>query len=152
MSEWGATLRVQAVITVEGGDLYPGYIHLLGGKHWQAGPETPLEMLNRSEGFFPLTLDDGSALFFSKEQVVMVVADWPPEGVESQEVGGDRRGLAVQLTTGEELEGTIIVALPPVRTRTLDYLNTLTPFFPLETGSGMRLINRGHVRVARPLE
>lgn len=153
MNEWGATVRVDAVVTVAGGDVYPGRIHLMGGLHWQAGPETPLEMLNRPDGFFPLTEEDGATRFFSKSQVVMVVADWPPADLALEEIAvGDRHGLLVELTTDEEFTGEVIVSLPPTRTRTLDYLNALTPFFPLQTSSGVRLINRGHVRVARPLD
>jgi hypothetical protein len=153
MSDWGATVRVPAVVTVQTGEVYPGHIHLLGGLHWQAGPETPLEMLNREEAFFPLTLESGTTLFFSKAQVVMVVAEWPPEDVSLPDPPvGDRHGLGVQLTTGDELTGEVTVMPRPTRTRTLDHLNIATPFFLLETASGVRLINRAHVRMARPLD
>jgi hypothetical protein len=153
MSDWGATVRVPAVVTVQSGEVYPGHIHLLGGLHWQAGPETPLEMMNREEAFFPLTLENGLPLFFSKAQVVMVVPEWPPEDLAAPEAPvGDRHGLTVQLTTGEEVTGEVTVAPRPTRTRTLDHMNIATPFFLLETPGGARLINRAHVRVAHPLD
>jgi hypothetical protein len=151
MTDWGATLRVRVEVTIDGGGMHTGFIHLLAGKHWQAGPETPLEMLNRPEGFFPVTTEDGAVMFLAKERVVMVAPEWPAAEAADR-VAGEPHGLVVELTTGRELRGTVTVAMPRLRTRTLDCLNALTPFFPLETEGGVRLINRGHVRVARPLD
>lgn len=152
MSEYGTTTRVRAVVSLASGDVYPGHIHLLDGVHYPAGCETPLEMLNRVEGFFPVTLDDGSAFFLAREQVAMVVAEWPPEGVEAPVMPGSPAALQVELVSGEEFMGLIQEALPTDRARALDYLNTSRRFFQLETDSGVRFINRAHVRIIRPLD
>ena len=72
MSEWGTTTRVRSVITLANGEVYPGYIHLVDWAHYRAGPETPVEMLNRAQSFFPLTQEDGAAVFLPKAQVAMV--------------------------------------------------------------------------------
>ena len=48
MSEWGTTTRVRSVITLANGEVYPGYIHVTDWAHYRAGPETPVEMLNRT--------------------------------------------------------------------------------------------------------
>jgi len=151
MSEWGLTTRVRAVVTLRNGALYPGYLHLMDGVH--AGvPESPLEMLNRPGGFFPLTLDDGSVSFLSKTQVAMVAPEWPLEGIEAWAVPGRRVRLMVSLTSGEQLVGDVTVSGPVGHNRPIDHLNGTGPFFELELGSGRRLLHGAWVSVIRPLE
>lgn len=151
MSEWGLTTRVRAVVTLASGALYPGYLHLLDGVH--AGvPETPLEMLNRPGGFFPLTLDDGSVFLMAKAQVAQVVPEWPPEDAESWQEPGRRVRLQVTMTSGEELVGEAVVSGPAGHSRPIDYLNAPGPFFEIEVGAGPRLLSGAWVSVIRPLD
>ncbi len=155
MSEWGTTTPVRAVVTLANGEVYPGNIHLLDWVHRRAGPETPVEMLNRPEGFFPVTQDDGSAIFIPKAQVAMVTCDWPPEGwppddVELLPEASHRVALTVRLASGEQFDGAVSVALPETRHRALDFLNASSPFFQLVTDGAPRIMNRAHVSVVRP--
>lgn len=152
MSDWGTTTRVPAVVTLRSGDALPGHLHVLDDFHAGGGPETPLEMLNRPDGFFPLTLDDGTAFFVSKAQVATVVVEWPQEGDAVPETLGRKVALRVALSTGEEIEGEVVILAPPGRSRALDYLNQMEPFFQLETVRGPRLVNRDFVQVVRPLD
>jgi hypothetical protein len=151
MSDWGTTTRVPAVVTLRSGDALPGHLHVLDGLHG-GRPETPLEMLNRPDGFFPLTLDDGTAFFVSKAQVATVMVEWPPEGAAAQDAIGQRVSLRVALSTGEETDGEVLIVAPPGHSRALDYLNQMEPFFQLETARGPRLVNRDFVQVVRPLD
>lgn len=157
MSEWGTTTRVRAVVTLANGEVYPGEIHLVDWVHHRAGPETPLEMLNRGEGFFPLTQDGGTTVFVPKAQVALVTCEWPPhgwppEGMEPLPDPERRIGLLVRLSSGEEYRGNAAVALRAGRGRALDYLNESGAFFQLVTEDVPRLINRAHVSVVRPLD
>lgn len=157
MSDYGTTTRARAVVTLANGEVYPGHLHLTDWAHWRAGPETPLEMLNRTEGFFPLTQEEGGTLFMPKAQVAMVTCEWPPEGWPPEDVellpeGGRRAGLAVRMASGEEFTGEIRVALPQGHARSLDFLNASHPFFQLVTDGVPRLINRAHVAAVRPLD
>ena len=152
MSDWGTTTRIGAVVTLATGAVYPGYVHLLDGIHYPAGCETPLEMLNRPEGFFPMTLDDGGTFFLAREQVAMVVAEWPLPGREHPVLPGSPAALQVELANGEEFMGLIQEPLPKDRARALDFLNASQPFFKLETDTGARFINGAHVRIIRPLD
>jgi hypothetical protein len=151
MSEWGLTTRVRAVVTLGSGALYPGYLHLLDGLH-SGVPETPVEMLNRPGGFFPLTLDDGSVFLLAKAQVAQVAPEWPLEGAEPWQVHGRRIRLAVTMATGEELVGDVVVLGRAGHNRPLDYLNGTGPFFELELESGLRLLHAAWVSMVRPLE
>jgi hypothetical protein len=156
MSDWGTTTRVSAVVTLANGEVYPGEIHLIDWVHHHAGPETPLEMLNRPEGFFPVTQDTGT-VFVPKAQVAMVTCEWPPHGWPPDGIvllpDPDRRiALLVRLASGEELRGVAAMAVRAGHGRALDYLNESGSFFQLVTEDVPRLINRAHVCIVRPLD
>jgi hypothetical protein len=145
------TTRLRAVVTLGSGALYPGYLHLLDGVH-SGVPETPLEMLNRPGGFFPLTLDDGAVFLLAKAQDAQVAPEWPPEGPEPWQVHGRRVRLQVTMTSGEELVGDVVVSGRAGHNRPIDYLNATGPFFELELESRPRLLHSAWVSVVRPLE
>jgi hypothetical protein len=151
VSDWGLTTRVRAVVTLGSGGFYPGHLHLLNGVH--AGvPESPLEMLNRPEAFFPLTLDDGSVSLLSKAQVAVVSPEWPLEGLELLDLPAKRAKLRVTLASGEALEGNVTIPARIGRERPIDYLNASGPFFELEVGSAPRLVHAAWVSTIQPLE
>jgi hypothetical protein len=158
MSEWGSFHRVSAVVTLENGDTLPGHIHLLGAVPYREGPETPLEMLNRSEGFFPLTFDDGGVLLLSKATVATVVCEGNTLAMtnlsEDEPEGHPEPVMSLELvlTTGEEIQGHARPGIGHVRPRPVDYLNSVSPFFEVLTEGGSRLVNRLHVRFVRPLD
>lgn len=160
MSNWGHMARVTTVTTMSDGEVVPGFLHVLGAVPYRAGPETVLEMLNRPEGFFAMTFDEGGVLILSKAQVVMVAcpieAGDPPGGkADGDEEDGEGKPpirMNVRLTTGEELQGVVLAALPSTRARPIDYLNATGPFFELQTDGAQRLINRTYVRAIRPVE
>lgn len=151
--DWGTTERVAAIITLADGEVVPGYLHVQSAVSHRDGVETPLEMLNRPEGFFPLTDDEDGVCFLSKAQVVMVMCEWAETELD-EEVEASARTIALHVTlgTGEEFDGQATVLLPPPRARPLDYVNSLAPFFLLKTEGGPRLINRAHVHLVRPLQ
>jgi hypothetical protein len=117
------------------------------------GAETPLEMLNRREPFFPLTQDDGEAIFIAKKQVAFV------ENRDTVSLADPVRAsvarmfpLEVTLIGGLTLTGVSQSELPPEHSRTSDFLNNSgEAFFPLQTDQALLYINRDHVRVARSL-
>lgn len=161
MNEWGSMTRIGTVATLGDGEVLPGYLHVLGAVPYRTGPETPLEMLNRPDGFFAMTFDDGGVLLLSKSQVVMAVCQTPPAATEAPELdepeldetpAGRPVRVAVQLTSGEEFQGEVPGDLPSTRARPIDYLNATGPFFELLTEGGQRLINRAFVRAVRPLD
>jgi len=157
MSDWGTTTRVRSVVTLANGEVYPGEIHLLDWLHHRAGPETPLEMLNRQEAFFPVTQEGGDTVFLPKAQVAVVMCEWPPEGwppegMEPLPAPGRRISMLVRLASSQEFRGETVVALPTGRDRALDYLNGTGAFFQLVSEGVPRLINRAHVSAVRPLD
>jgi hypothetical protein len=71
MNDWGTTTRVPAEVVLSEGIVLAGDLHLYARPTYPPGPETVLEMLNRGDTFFALTLEDG-VTFVPKAQVVVV--------------------------------------------------------------------------------
>ncbi len=152
-SSWLSTERVTAEILLADGATLEGALHLQARVAHRDGGETPLEMLNRAEHFFPVSTPGGGVVFVSKAQVALVriapdaVAAEAPEARLAPEVE-----LEVTMHGGTVRLGRARLLLPPTRTRALDYVNSQDPFFALRGPEGLLLIGRTHVRLVRPLD
>jgi hypothetical protein len=152
MSDWGATERVTAEVTLAEGDRLAGELHVQSRVAYREGPETLLELLNRPEPFFALA-GDGRVHFVSKAQAAVVACDPSVGADDAERLGAAKRvALAVTLAGGVEYTGWAAVELPPTRARTLDYLNGGDRFFTLRADDATRYVNRAHVRFVRPLD
>jgi hypothetical protein len=153
MGDWASTERISADISLADQARLSGELHVQGRVAHHDGPETPLEMLNRSDPFFPVTLDQGNVAFLAKSQVA-VVSCAPHLGQSDPERASAAKTIALEIVMagGQEFRGWATLELPPTRARTLDYLNAAGAFFSLQGEDAMRLINRAHVRVVRPLD
>jgi hypothetical protein len=154
MSDWGATQRVSARVLLAEGVVLAGDMHLLARTASALDPETPLEMLNRDDPFFALSLPEGGVTFVSKAQVSVVscrdhapILDDPDRASAAKLVA-----LAVELTDGVEYRGRSTFELPPPRARALDYVNGPGRFFALGNDDVTQYINKSQVRLIRPLD
>jgi hypothetical protein len=116
------------------------------------GPETPLEMLNRPEGFFPFLPDDQEeVLLVSRAQTIALTI--PAAAAEQRAPGARKVGLEVALVDGTVWNGVADVELPQSMSRPIDYLNAGGgPFFAVTTNHATHLVNRAHVLYARPTD
>ena len=153
MGDWGSTIKMAAEIILADGTTYPGFVHLQERVPHRNGPETPLDMLERSDPYLPLTIQSGESYFLSKLQIAVLSCD-PPESEDDVERRSAAQFLALHviLVDGSDFQGIVSLELPPTRRRALDYLNSFKEFFVLWTGSTAHYINRAHVRVVRPLD
>src|ERR671919_1621518 len=82
MSDWGSTNRLPAHVALVEGTVLTGDLHLLTRPAYPqpGGSETPLEMLNRAEPFFALTLSEGGVALVPKARVLQITCqeDVPP--------------------------------------------------------------------------
>ncbi len=69
---WGSIYQEEARVVFADGGTIDGHLHLLARVNYPAGPETPLEMLNRPEPFFALTGAKGGPVLVSKAQAAVV--------------------------------------------------------------------------------
>jgi hypothetical protein len=152
MGDW-ATRRISAEVILADGVVLEGDMHLVPSASYPLNSETPLEMLNRPEPFFALTLEQGEVAFVSKSQVAVVSCR--EEGAETDpERASVARlvALEVALTTGAEYRGRSSFELPPSRSRALDYVNMPGRFFTVWTNDLTRYFNKSLVRLIRPLD
>lgn len=153
MSNWATTHRVPAAVMLAGGEVVMGELHLQERVPHRDGPESPLELLNRSDPFFVIAVAEGGVAFFSKERVAVVscaTTDLPGQDPQRASVSIHAE-MDVRLD-GAEYRGRVAYELPPTRTRTLDFLNGSGRYFGLVTGTTTRFVNRSHVRLIRPLD
>jgi hypothetical protein len=152
MSDWGITTKVPAEVVLAEGVVLAGDLHLYARPTYPPGPETPLEMLNRADGFFALTLD-GGVTFVPKSQVVVVTCRNQAQLVDPERITAGRLiELEVVVQGGAEYRGRVVAELPPSRGRTLDFLNAPGVFFELDADELSWYFNKSRVRVARPLD
>lgn len=153
MSDWGITTnKVQAEVVLAEGIVLAGDLHLYARPTYPPGPETPLEMLNRSDAFFALTLA-GAVTFVPKSQVVVVSCrhQEPPDD-PARTSAARQIDLEIVVQGGAEFRGRATLEMPPSRSRSLDYLNGAGAFFAITTDDVSRYVNKSRVRLARPLD
>lgn len=151
MTDWAATNRLSARVTLAEGLVIQGDLHLQSRVALRDGPETPLELLNREETFFVMSLPTGEVVFVSKEQVASLVCR---EGAlvpePERETVARHIPLEVMMTGGAEFRGEAVSELPPARSRALDFLNSRERFFAIHNNDGTCCLNRRFVRAVRP--
>ena len=135
------------------GVVLAGELHLLARATYPSESESPLEMLNRADPFFALTLGEGGVAFVSKAQVAVVSCqNLEPRDDPDRANAAKLVMLSVELTDGVEYRGRSLFELPPNRARALDYVNAPGRFFSLATDGIMQYINKSQVRFIRPLD
>ena len=153
MSDWGATQRVSAEVILADGAALEGDLHLGASAAYPLDTESPLEMLNRAEPFFALTLGQGEVAFVSKAQVAVISFRDQGRPTDPARASAARLvALEVVLTTGAEYRGRSSFELPPSRSRALDYVNIPGRFFTVWTDDLTRYFNKHLVRLIRPLD
>src|SRR5690349_955351 len=118
-----------------------------------AGPETPLDMLNRPEVFFPFRPKDdrGGVLLVAKARTVTLTVPRPGAEDSARLSAAKQASLEITLADGSKLSGWATLELPQYHSRLLDYLNAAAePFFALMTADAVHLVNRAHVLYVRP--
>jgi hypothetical protein len=135
------------------GDPREGEIYVMERVPQHSGHETPLDMLNRAEGFFPFRPSDNgkNVLLVAKARTVTLsVPRTEPEDAARLSVA-KQASLQVTLADGSALSGWATLELPQHHSRLLDYLNaSAEPFFAIATADEVHLVNRAHVLYARP--
>lgn len=153
MSEWGTTNQLRVGVRLADGQQLEGALHLQPRVPHHNGPETPLDLLERAEPFFPISLPDGSIRFLGKAQVALLICDPMPPESELDRLGITRFvEVELALADGTICRGRAGVTLPPTRHRALDCLNATGGFLVLWNEGTALYVNRAHVRIARPLE
>jgi hypothetical protein len=146
-------VSLPASLVLTDGDRRLGEIYLMERVPHHSGPETPLEMLNRADGFFPFRpAGDGTILLTTKARTITLsvprnVADEDPARLSAAKLVG----ITITLANDTDITGWATLELPEYHSRLLDYLNASPgPFFAVTTADEIHFVNRAHVLYARP--
>ena len=147
-------VAIPASLLLTGGGRRDGQIYVMERVPQHAGPETPLDMLNRPEGFFPFrpTDDGGAVLLVTKARTVTLSVPRTTAPEDPARLSAAKQAvIELTLADGSRLSGWATLELPAHHSRVLDYLNaTLDPFFAFTTEDQVHIVNRAHVLYARP--
>jgi hypothetical protein len=146
-------VAVPASLLLTGGHRRRGEIYVMERVPHHTGPETPLEMLNRAEGFFPFRPGDGgTVLLMTKARTITLSVPRAAAAEDPARLSAAKlAGIEVALADDSHLSGWATLELPDSHSRLLDYLNASPdPFFAVTTADEVHFVNRAHVLYARP--
>ena len=149
-------VAVPATLRLTAGSPRRGAIYLMERVPQHSGPETPLEMLNRPDGFFPFRPegDGGAVLLATKAHTIMLSIAADDAAQDPARLSAAKLvSVALTLVDGSTLQGFATAELPEHHSRLLDYLNaSATPFFAVSAGEEFHFVNSAHVLYAQPQE
>lgn len=144
-------VAVAARITLSQGSPRGGTIFLAVRVPQHDGPETPLEMLNRPDPFFPFRPADDDMMLVAKSQMIALDVEHGPISDPDRMTAAKELRLELVLSNGTTIAGSARVELPEHHARTLDYLNaSAVPFIALSNLDTTHFVNRAHVLFVRP--
>src|SRR5262245_34454330 len=130
---------------VQTGSKREGEVFVMERVPQHAGPETPLDMLNRPEAFFPFRSKGdgagGGVLLVAKARTVSLTVPRTQPEDSARLSAAKQASLEVTLADGSKLTGWATLELPQHHSRLLDYLNASNePFFAITTASHLHLV------------
>lgn len=140
--------RIEGTLTLTTGRTVRGRFFLAASGELGDGPERVDDLLNHLAGFFPFERVDGEHIrvsLFNAAQVSLITLF----GREARDVPGydvaTPRRVALILSDGTRVSGTIRLYLPDGRSRVSDWSHGSATFRYLETDHGTLLVNLHHV-------
>ena len=146
-------VSIPASLLLTDGDRRVGEIYVMERVPHHTGHETPLEMLNRADGFFPLRPSEGKAvLLVTKARTITLSVPHKVVGEDPARLSAAKRvAISLTLAGDADITGWATLELPDYHSRLLDYLNaSQDPFFAVATADQVHCVNRAHVLYARP--
>ena len=147
-------VAIPASLLLTAGGRRDGEIYVMERVPQHAGPETPLDMLNRPDGFFPFrpAADGGAVLLVTKARTVTLSVPRTTTAEDPVRLSAAKQArIELTLADGSQVSGWATLELPEHHSRLLDYLNaSVDPFFAVTSEAHIHLVNRAHVLYARP--
>jgi hypothetical protein len=139
--------RINAHLALSTGTTVSGCFFVAGGTATHTGPERVGDLLNAQPGFFPFELIGGNTALYNRAHIVMVAL---APGVSEAELDpgyevAKRRTVAMLLSTGRRVAGTVAVYQPAGRDRLSDYARSGDMFRYLVTPEQTLIINAAHI-------
>jgi hypothetical protein len=146
-------VAIPATLLLAGGGTRDGEVYVMERVPQHAGSETPLDMLNRADAFFPFRSrkNGEGVLLVAKARTVSLTVPRRDDLDSARLSAAKQVSLELTLADGSTLSGWATLELPVYHSRLLDYLNAAAePFFAITAADAVHLVNRAHVLFARP--
>jgi len=142
--------RAEAELTLATGATLHGSFFLAGSTPTQVGPERIADLLNADAGFFPFDSAAGAergTIVVNRAHVVAVrlLEPFAEAQVDAGYEVATERHVAMTLTNGTRLEGSIRVYCPQGRDRLSDWARSTEVFRYVETAETTYIVNIAHV-------
>ncbi len=141
--------RAEAEITLATGTTVRGAFFLAGSTARHTGPERIGDLLNAETGFFPFETGPTGADTLLVNRAHLVAVRLLDRVDEPQHDPGysvaTPRQVAMLLTSGETVTGTVRVYRPQGRDRLSDYARSPEVFWYLESADATYIVNSAHI-------
>ncbi len=140
--------RADALVRLSNGTLARGCFFVAGGSPHHAGPERVADLLNADRGFVPFELDaaDGRrVLLYNRAHMVTVTLSDDEASRDPGYLVAPRHVVALLLSNGERVTGTVRVYQPEGHDRVSDWTRQPEAFRYVETGALTLLVNMAHI-------
>ena len=135
------------------GESLKGEIFLNTSAVGHPGPETPLDVFNDGDAFFPLLLENGETRIIATSRVADISWDSDESIDEDRAAVARSTSLEVRLMNGATYKGTMLIEVPLRHSRIMDFLNFHSKRFLTISSDGKSIsINREMVESVRPLD
>lgn len=137
-------VKIGAQVQIRGRKAQRGSFFIVPPGYAVPDAELLLTLMNEPDDFVPME-QGKKILLLSKLQIVYLklsAGSYNPVGVV--------RKVRVVLASKPELSGTVSIHLPEERQRALDLLNLKTPFFLMQSGKDLYIINKCMVQGVLP--
>ena len=141
--------KTEATLTLSNGMSVHGCFFLAGNSAAHAGPERIKDLLNGEQAFFPFEVsgpDGARTILLNREHVVIAKLHRPDEAQDEPGYKfATHRRVAMRLSDGAQLKGTVIVYSPQGHDRLSDFVRRPERFTYLESERVTYLVNVRHV-------
>jgi hypothetical protein len=141
--------RVEVELTFTDGECGRFAVFVAESCSERAGPERVSDVLARGGRFFPAVdpaTGEGTLVASAAVAVARVPRAAEPGDAAEELAGATEHAIEVHLHDGRLVRGVASYALPPERSRLLDFLNVAPPFLRLRSADGdVLLVNRDQV-------
>ena len=141
--------ELPVVVFQADGSIMKGFVFLSATAYSHMGQQTLLDLLKEPGDFFPFRSEAGEFCVTNKQTITHIRFE-PPEQEEEYQSLGDREDVEIKFVGGEQLRGTLVIAMPEGRNRLFDFINAMEGFFLLQTEEAHYMVNVSQLRDITP--
>jgi hypothetical protein len=144
--------RTEAIVTLTNGASVAGHFFTAPGTAAHTGPERVADLLNSEPGLFPFEIADATGpqtVLYNRSHVVAVAIGGDEARRDPGYEFATARHVAVRLSNGERIVGSVRVYRPEDHSRLSDWARHGERFRYIETPDVTYIVNLEHILEAR---